>query len=193
MWVEGLNETLEASAGAGTFGPAQRRITQHKFFKFTHILYREIKFLMLYKMALKIKEFDVNYITAIGGKSVNGLKFANFRYKNSNAQSVGSAHGPEGTGTSSHKFPPIIIYGGMKVVQEKFGNYLELDIKDNKTEEFFKSLEEPLLRPSASCLGEKPWNTKSPLINYGGAYTVRCKIYPNSCLGNVGRSEGRKV
>ena len=32
-------------------------------------------------MALKIKEFDVNYITAVGGKSVNGLKFANFRYK----------------------------------------------------------------------------------------------------------------
>ena len=26
-------------------------------------------------------EFDVNYITAMGGKSVNGLKFANFRYK----------------------------------------------------------------------------------------------------------------
>ena len=31
-------------------------------------------------MALKIEEFDVNYITAIGGKSVNGLKFANFKY-----------------------------------------------------------------------------------------------------------------
>ena len=34
-------------------------------------------------MALKIEGFDVNYITAVGGKSVNGLKFANFRYKNS--------------------------------------------------------------------------------------------------------------
>ena len=33
-------------------------------------------------MALKIKGFDVNYITAVKGKSVNGLKFANFRYKN---------------------------------------------------------------------------------------------------------------
>ena len=33
-------------------------------------------------MALKIKEFDVNYITAVKGKSVNGLKFTNFRYKN---------------------------------------------------------------------------------------------------------------
>ena len=36
-------------------------------------------------MALKIKEFDINYITAACGKSVNGLKFANFRYKNSDA------------------------------------------------------------------------------------------------------------
>ena len=72
-------------------------------------------------MALKIEEFDVNYITAAGGKSVNGLKFANFRYK------------------YSDKFPRIIVYGGMKVVQGKFGNYFELDIKDDKTEEFFKS------------------------------------------------------
>ena len=34
-------------------------------------------------MALKMVEFDVNYITAVGGKSINGLKFVNFRYKNS--------------------------------------------------------------------------------------------------------------
>ena len=108
-------------------------------------------------MELKMIEFDVNYITAIGGKSVNGLEFTNFRYKNSN------------------KFPQIIVYGGMKVVQGKFGNYFELDIKDDKTEEFFKSLEETLLR----VLGEKPWNIKSPLINYDGSYTVRCKIYSN--------------
>ena len=66
-------------------------------------------------MALKIEEFDVNYITAAGGKSVKGLKFANFRYKNSD------------------KFPRIIVYGGMKVVQGKFGNYFEVDIKDDKT------------------------------------------------------------
>ena len=49
-------------------------------------------------MALKIEEFDVNYITAVGGKFVNRLKFTNFRYKNSNAQSAGFAHGPEGPG-----------------------------------------------------------------------------------------------
>ena len=79
----------------------------------------------------------------------------------------------------------------MRVEQGKFGNYFELDIKDDKTEEFFKSLEETLLIVGGSCLGEKPWNIKSPLINYGGSYTVRCKIYPNSLLGNlkVGRYE----
>ena len=79
----------------------------------------------------------------------------------------------------------------MTLVQGTFENYLELDIKDDKTEEFFKPLEETLLRVGGSCKGEKPWNIKSPLINYGGAYTVRGKIYPNSCLGNlkVGRYE----
>ena len=122
-------------------------------------------------MALKIKEFDINYITAIGRKSVNGLKFANFRYK------------------YSDKFPRIIVYGGMRVEQGKFGNYFELDIKEDKTEEFFKSSEETLLRVGGGCLGEKSWHIKSPLINYGGSYTVRCKIYPNSRLANskVGR------
>ena len=118
-------------------------------------------------------EFNFNHITAIGGKSVNRLKFAKFRYKNSD------------------KFPRIIVYGGMKVVQGKFGNYFELDIKDDKTKEFLKSSEETLLGASGVCLGEKPWNIKSPLINYGASYTNRCKIYSNSRLGNlkVGRYE----
>ena len=64
-------------------------------------------------------------------------------------------------------------------------------VKDDKTKEFFKSLEETLLRVGGGRLGEKPWNIKSPLINYGGFYTVRCKIYPNSQMGNlkVGRYE----
>ena len=77
------------------------------------------------------------------------------------------------------------------MVQGKFGNYFELDIEDDKTKEFFKRLEETLLRASGSCLGEKPWNIKLPLTNYGGFYTVGCTIYPNSCLGNlkVGRYE----
>ena len=34
-------------------------------------------------MALKIEEFDPNYITAVGRKSVNGLRFAKFGYTNS--------------------------------------------------------------------------------------------------------------
>ena len=118
-------------------------------------------------MALKIKEFAVNYITAVKGKSVNGLKFTNFRYNNAD------------------KFPRIIVYGGMKVVKGKFGNYFNLDIKDDKTEEFFKSLEETLLRVGGGRLCEKPWHIKSPLINYGGFYIVRRKIYPNSQMGNL--------
>ena len=112
-------------------------------------------------MALKIKEFDVNYITAVKGKSVNWLKFSNFRYKNAD------------------KFSRIIVYGGMKVVKGKFRNYFNLDIKDDKTEEFFESLDETLLRVGGGRLGEKRWHIKSPLINYCGFYTVRCKIYPS--------------
>ena len=118
-------------------------------------------------MALKMAEFNVNYITAVDRKSVNRLKFANFRYKNSD------------------NFPRIIIYGGMRVEQGKFGNYFELGIKEDKTKEFFKSLKETLLRAGGGCLAEKPWNIKLSLINYGGFYTVRCKIYPNSHLGNL--------
>ena len=48
-----------------------------------------------------------------------------------------------------------------------------------------------MLRVGGGRLGEKPWNINSPFINYSGSYTVRCKIYPNSHLGNskVGRYE----
>ena len=116
-------------------------------------------------MALKIKEFNVNHLTAVNGKSVNGLRFANFRYKNAD------------------KFPRIIVYGGTKVVKGKFGNYFILDIKDDKAEEFFKSLEETLLRVGGGRLGEKPWNIKSALINYSGFYTVRCKNLPKFTNG----------
>ena len=52
----------------------------------------------------------------------------------------------------------------MKVVKGKFGNYFNLDIKDDKTEEFVKSLEETLLRVDGGHLGDKPWNITSPLI-----------------------------
>ena len=40
--------------------------------------------------------------------------------------------------------------------QGKLRNYFELDIKDDETEEFFKSLEETLLRAGGCCLSEKP-------------------------------------
>ena len=53
-------------------------------------------------MALKIEEFDVNYITAVGGKSVNGLTFANFKYDDEED-------------TYLDKFPRIRVYGGMKI------------------------------------------------------------------------------
>ena len=42
------------------------------------------------------------------------------------------------------------------MVKGKFRNYFNLDIKDDKTEEFFKSLQETLLRVSGRHLGEKP-------------------------------------
>ena len=68
------------------------------------------------------------------------------------------------------KDPRFVVYGGIRLA----GNYLEIDIKDDETEEFFKSLIECLLRVCGGCLNEKPWHMKSPLINYGGYYTVRC-------------------
>ena len=49
----------------------------------------------------------------------------------------------------------------------KFGNYFELDIKDDETEEFFKSLGEQLKTLAGAYLDEKPWKLKSPIIEYG--------------------------
>ena len=77
-------------------------------------------------MALKIEEFDVNYITTVGGNSVNGLKFANFRYDDEE-------------GTYLDKFPRSRVHGGMKIEKGKYGNYFNLDIKDKETEEFIES------------------------------------------------------
>ena len=33
---------------------------------------------------------------------------------------------------------------------------------------------------AGNCLDEKPWNLKSPIIEYGPYYSVRCKIYSNN-------------
>ena len=61
------------------------------------------------------------------------------------------------------KVPQFVVYGGIRLD----GNYLEIDIKNDETKEFFKSLVECLLRVGDGCLNEKPWHMKSPLINYG--------------------------
>ena len=60
-----------------------------------------------------------------------------------------------------------------------------------KINEFDVNYITAMLRVGGGRLGGKPWHIKSPLINYGGFYTVRCKIYPNSQMGNlkVGRYE----
>ena len=60
-------------------------------------------------MALKIKEFDVNYITAIGGKSVNRLKFANFRYKILMREVRALLMAPEGPGLSPIRFRELLF------------------------------------------------------------------------------------
>ena len=60
--------------------------------------------------------------------------------------------------------PRFVVYGGIRLN----GDCLEIDIRDDETEEFFKSLFERLLRV-------RGYSSVSPLINYGGCYTVRCK------------------
>ena len=36
-----------------------------------------------------------------------------------------------------------------------------------------------------NCLDEKPWNLKSPIIEYGPYYSVHCRIYSSSKLNNL--------
>ena len=88
-------------------------------------------------------------------------------------------------GDDLHRVPNIKAYGGMRVVKGKFGQFFELDLKDEETEEFFKSLEEQLKMLPGNCLDEKPWNLKSPIIEYGPYYSVHCKIYSSSKLNNL--------
>ena len=71
---------------------------------------------MLYKMALTIKEFKINELKVRIGKPLHGMKITNFYY-----------------GDDFRKVPNIRAYGGMRVVKGKFGNYFELDLKDNDT------------------------------------------------------------
>ena len=69
-------------------------------------------------MAQTIEEFKINELKARIGKSIHGMKIVNFYF--------------------GDKVPNIRAYGGMRVVKGKFGNYFELDLKDNDTEKFLK-------------------------------------------------------
>ena len=120
-------------------------------------------------MLLTIEEFDINKLRAKTGKSIHGMKIVNFYY-----------------GDNHSKVPNIRAYGGMKVVKGKCGNYFELDLKDDETEEFFKHLGEQLKILAGAYLDEKPWNLKSPIIEYGMFYSVHCKIYSNLSNLKVG-------
>ena len=67
----------------------------------------------------------------------------------------------------------------MRVVKDKFGNYFEFYRKDDDTEKFFKILREQLQSLAGAYLNEKPWNLKSPIVEYGIFYSIRCKIPQN--------------
>ena len=125
-------------------------------------------FFTTYKMSLTIEEFDINELSAKTGKPLHGMKITNFYY-----------------GDDFGKVPNIRAYGGMHVMKGKFGNYFELDIKGDETDEFFKSLGEQLKTLAGAYLDEKPWNLKSPIIEYGIFYSCHCKIHLNSKLNGL--------
>ena len=113
-------------------------------------------------MAPTIEEFEINKLRAKIGKPLHGMKITNFYY-----------------GDDFRKVPNVRAYGGMRVVKGKFGNYFELDLKDDDTEKFFKILGEQLQSLAGAYLNEKPWNLKSPIVEYGIFYSIRCKIPKN--------------
>ena len=57
-----------------------------------------------------------------------------------------------------------------------------LDIKDNDTERFFIKLIETLLKIGGGNINDK---IESPLMDYGGSYTIRCMVVPFSKLGSL--------
>ena len=70
-------------------------------------------------MARTIKEFKINELKARIRQQLHGMKIVNFYY--------------------GDKVPNIRAYGGMRVVKGKFGNYFELDLKGDDTENSLKS------------------------------------------------------
>ena len=116
-------------------------------------------------MAQTIEEFKINELKARIGKSIQGMKIVNFYY--------------------GDKVPNIRAYGEMRVVKGKFGNYFELDLKDDETEKFFKILGEQLQSLAGAYLDQKPWNLKSPIVEYEIFYSIRCKIHSSSKLNGL--------
>ena len=78
-------------------------------------------------------------------------------------------------GDDFRKVPNIRAYGEMHVMKGKFGNYFELDLKDDDTEKFFKILGEQLQSLAGAYLNEKPWNLKSPVVDCGLFYSFSGK------------------
>ena len=94
-----------------------------------------------------IEEFDINELKARIGEPLDGMKIANFCY-----------------GDDFRKVHNIRAYGVMRVEKGKFGKFFELDLKDDESKEFFKSLVENLRMFAGVCFDEKPWNLKSTII-----------------------------
>ena len=62
---------------------------------------------------------------------------------------------------------------------------IELDLKDDETEKFFKIFGEQLQSLAGAYLDKKPWNLKSPIVEYGVFYSVHCKIHSSSKLNRL--------
>ena len=76
-------------------------------------------------MSLTIEEFDINELRARLGKLPHEMRIVNFY-----------------CGDDHRKVPNIRADGGMRVVKGKFGKFFDIDLKDDETEELFKSLGE---------------------------------------------------
>ena len=127
-------------------------------------------------MALTMKNLNCNLITA----ELDGDRgIAKFKYGDLD------------------NFSKILVYGGMKLVTRSGvegihgARTLCIDIKDDETERFFVELIETLLRVGGGCINEKPWKIESPLMEYGGSYTIRCMVAPSFKLGSLDFGEYR--
>ena len=97
-------------------------------------------------MALNISKFNPNFITAVIDDPLDDLTLCR--------------HVILGYEVFL-EVPQLVVYGGIRLN----GDCLEIDIKDDETEEFFKSLVQCLLRISGYC-------SVLPLINYGSCYLL---------------------